>query len=62
MPSKPPRFLPTVAMAVLWVALYFVWVAVRPTAPTATTQTRGRTTATQTSTTTTVPPLFKLKP
>jgi hypothetical protein len=60
MPSKPPRFLPTLALAVLWVALYFLWVAVRPTAePATTTQTRGRT---ATSTTTTVPPLFKLKP
>ena len=60
MPSKPPRFLPTVALAVLWVALYFVWVAVRPTEPTTATQIPGRT-ATST-TTTTVPPLFKFKP
>jgi hypothetical protein len=63
MPSKPPRFLPTVALAALWLVLYFVWVAVRPTEPTATTtQTRGRTPAVQSSTTTTAPPLFKLKP
>jgi hypothetical protein len=62
MPSKPPRFLPTLALAVLWIALYLVWVAVRPTAePTTATQTRGRTAATS-STTTTVPPLFKFKP
>jgi hypothetical protein len=62
MPSKPPRFLPTLALAVLWVALYFVWVAVRPSAePTTATQTRGRTAATST-TTTTAPPLFKFKP
>jgi hypothetical protein len=47
-------------MAVLWLALYFVWVAVRPTEPTAATQTRGRTGAS--TTTTTIPPLFKLKP
>jgi hypothetical protein len=60
MPSKPPRFLPTVALAVLWLALYFVWVAVRPTEPTTAVQTPGRT-ATST-TTTTVPPLFKFKP
>jgi hypothetical protein len=59
MPSKPPRFLPTLALAVLWLALYFVWVAVRPTGPTTTTKTQGRTAS---STTTTVPPLFKLKP
>jgi hypothetical protein len=59
MASKPPRFLPTLALAVLWVALYFVWVAVRPT-ETATTTARnpGRTA----TTTTTAPPLLKFKP
>jgi hypothetical protein len=46
-------------LAVLWLALYFAWVAVRPTEPTTTTKTQGRTAS---STTTTVPPLFKLKP
>ena len=62
MSSQPPRFLTTVALAALWLALYFVWVAVRPTAePTTATQTKGRTAQTS-STTTTVPPLFKLKP
>ena len=61
MPSKPPRFLPTLALAALWLALYFVWVAVRPTEPTTATQTKGRT-ATSSTTTTTTPPLFKLKP
>jgi len=62
MPSKPPRFLPTLALAVLWVALYFVWIAVRPaTDATTGTQTRGRAAASST-TTTTAPPLFKLKP
>jgi hypothetical protein len=61
MPAKPPRFIPTLALAALWLALYFTWVAVRPTAePTVATTTKGRT-ATST-TTTTVPPLFKLKP
>lgn len=61
MPPKPPRFLPTLALAALWLALYFVWVAVRPTVEPATaTQTRGR--SATTSTTTTVPSLFKLKP
>jgi hypothetical protein len=63
MPSKPPRFLPTLALAVLWLALYFVWVAVRPAAePGTATQTRGRTAVTSSTTTTTVAPLFKLKP
>ena len=60
MPSKPPRFLPTLALAVLWVALYSLWIAVRPTETTTTrTQNPGRTAS---STTTTVPPLFKFKP
>jgi hypothetical protein len=59
MPSKPPRFLPTVALAALWLALYFLWVVVRPTEPTTATRSPGRT---ATSTTTTVPPLFKFKP
>jgi hypothetical protein len=61
MPSKPPRFLPTLALAALWLALYFVWVAVRPDIePATTTRTQGRTATS--STTTTTPPLFKLKP
>jgi hypothetical protein len=59
MPPKPPRFLPTLALAALWLALYFLWVAIRPTEPTTARQSPGRTAS---STTTTVPPLFKLKP
>jgi hypothetical protein len=59
MPSKPPRFLPTLALAALWLAFYFLWVAVRPTEPTTETRAPGRT---ATSTTTTVPPLFMFKP
>jgi hypothetical protein len=62
MPSKPPRFVPTLALAVLWLALYFVWVAVRPTEPTTATKTEGRTATTSSTTPTTTPPLFKLKP
>jgi hypothetical protein len=63
MPSKPPRFLPTVALAALWLVLYFLWVAVRPTVePTTATQTKGRTAATSSTTTTAPPSLFKLKP
>jgi hypothetical protein len=61
MPSKPPRFLPTLALAALWLALYFVWVAVRPEIVPTTTRTEGRT-ATSSTTTTTIPSLFKLKP
>ena len=60
MPSKPPRLLPTLALAALWLTLYFVWVAVRPTEPATTTQTPGRTAPS--SSTTTVPPMFKFKP
>jgi len=64
MPRQPPRFLPTVALAVLWLVLYFVWVAVRPAPPgattTSTTRQSGR--SAPTTTTTTAPPLFKLKP
>jgi len=49
------------ALAVLWVALYSLWIAVRPTETTATkTQNSGRTASS--TTTTTVPPLFKFKP
>jgi hypothetical protein len=57
MPVKPPRFLPTLALAALWLALYFLWVAVRTTEPAPTTRPTGRST-----TTTTVEPLFKFKP
>jgi hypothetical protein len=60
MPRKPPRFLPTVALAALWLALYFLWIAVRPD-PLAVTQPPGRP-ASSTTTTTSVPPLFKFKP
>jgi hypothetical protein len=57
MPSKTPRFLPTLALVALWLALYFLWVAVRPE-PVATTRPTGR----STTTTTTAVPLFKFKP
>ncbi|HET9770591.1 MAG TPA: hypothetical protein VFS16_06865 [Acidimicrobiia bacterium] len=59
MPRQPPRFLPTVALAVLWIALYFVWIAVRPQ-PAVVTRQSGRPASATTSTT--VPPLIKFKP
>jgi hypothetical protein len=59
MPSKPPRFLPTVALVVVWLLLYLVWVAVRPEAPATTARPGGRLAPT---TTTTTPPLFRFKP
>lgn len=58
MPRKTPRFLPTVALAALWLALYFLWLAVRPE-PLAVTQQPVRPAS---ATTTTVPPVFKFKP
>jgi len=61
MPNQPPRFLPTLALAVLWLVLYFVWLAVRPEPHPATpTRQTGRTATT--TTTTTTPPLFRFKP
>jgi hypothetical protein len=33
MPSPPPRLAPTVALAVLWVALYLLYLSVKPQAP-----------------------------
>ena len=30
MPAKTPRFLPTLALIALWLAVYFLWLAVRP--------------------------------
>lgn len=56
MPSKSPRFVPTLGLIALWLAVYFLWVAVRPE-PVAT-----PTRPTAGSTTTTKPPLLKLKP
>ena len=58
MHAKTPRFLPTLGLIALWLALYFLWVAVRPE-PVTTTPTARTTT---TTTTNTVPPLFKFKP
>jgi hypothetical protein len=60
MPPKAPRFLPTLGLAVLWLALYFLWLAVRPDEPTTATRSPGRTASS--TTTTTVPPLLKFKP
>ncbi len=59
MPRNPPRFVATVALAVLWLALYFVWLAVRPE-PAVITRQSGRPASVTTSTT--VPPLIKFKP
>lgn len=59
MPSKPPRFLPTLGLAVVWLLLYFLWVAVRPDPVATTRPTSGRA---ATTTTTTAPSLFKFKP
>jgi hypothetical protein len=58
MPSKPPRFLPTLGLVALWLLLYFLWVAVRPEPP----ATTARPTAGRPTTTTTAQPLFKFKP
>jgi hypothetical protein len=33
MPSSPPRLAPTVALAVLWVALYLLYLSVKPEPP-----------------------------
>ncbi len=59
MPRHQPRFLPTVALAVLWVALYFLWLAVRPE-PAVVTRQSGRPAPATTSTT--APPLIRFKP
>ena len=59
MVQKPPRLLPTLALAALWLALYFLWLAVRPTGPAPITRQTGRSSVT---TTTTAEPLFKFKP
>jgi hypothetical protein len=59
MVPKTPRLVPTLALAALWLALYFLWVAVRPAPPATTTRPTGRSSAT---TTTTAQPLFKFKP
>jgi hypothetical protein len=58
MPRKPPRFLPTLGLIALWLALYFVWIAVRPE-PVVVARQPARPAS---STTTTVPALFKIKP
>jgi len=46
MPAPPPRLVPTLALAVLWVALYLLWLAVKPSEPAP----PDRTTATTTTT------------
>jgi hypothetical protein len=47
MPAPAPRLGPTLALVVLWVALYLLWVAVKPSEPAP----PDRTTATTTTTT-----------
>jgi len=58
MSTKTPRFLPTLALAALWLAVYFLWVAVRPepVAPVTPADVQSSTT------TTTVSSPFKFKP
>jgi hypothetical protein len=58
MPRKPPPFLPTLALIALWLALYFLWIAVRPEPVVVARQPGGPVS----STTTTVPALFKIRP
>lgn len=60
MPPKAPKFIPTIGLAVVWIALYFLWVAVRPEAVVETTTRQPG--ASGSTTTTTVPSLFKFKP
>ena len=59
MSRKPPRFLPTVGLIAVWLALYFLWIAVRPE-PVRVARQPGR--PASSTTTTTVPVLFKVKP
>jgi hypothetical protein len=58
MPSKTPRFLPTLALIALWLALYFLWVAIRPERVATTTPADVE----LSTTTTTVSSPFKFKP
>lgn len=58
MPRKPPRFLPTAALAVLWLALYVLWLAARPEPATVTQRPRPASATTSTTAT----PLFKFRP
>jgi hypothetical protein len=60
MVSKPPRLLPTLALAALWIAFYVLWLAVRPTDPAVTPRPAGQ--SSTTTTTTAVGPLSKFKP
>ncbi|MGH9003534.1 MAG: hypothetical protein ACRDYV_10430 [Acidimicrobiia bacterium] len=46
MPSPPPRLAPTVALAALWVALYLLYLSVKPDAPATPSGRDGRTTTT----------------
>ncbi|MGH8973843.1 MAG: hypothetical protein ACRD0C_11655 [Acidimicrobiia bacterium] len=48
MPTPPPRLAPTVALAVLWVALYLLYLSVKPEAP-ASPERDGRATTTTSS-------------
>ena len=60
--KPPPRLLPTLALALLWVALYSLWLAVRPVETTTTSTVRNNGGTVSSTTTTTVRPLFKFKP
>lgn len=47
MPSPPPRLVPTVVLAAAWVALYLLYLAVKPDPPA---PSNGRTTTTTSAT------------
>ena len=49
MPSPPPRLAPTIVLAVLWVALYLFYLAVKPEPPAASNGRNGPTTTSVTN-------------
>ena len=49
MPGPPPRLVPTIVLAALWVALYLLYLSVKPDPPAPPSEREGRVTTTTSS-------------
>ena len=62
MPGTPPRLAPTLALAVTWLAVYLLWLAVKPDGEVKTTTKPGTVVSTTATTAKPLVPPIRLKP